>query len=429
MIMKRTSLLFASCALALAAAAVPARPVVTFEGKTISESTDDVIEKWAGTALTMSSEGATKIEWDYNTSYYFYGSFIAEHHTNDAPFTATTLKGGGTYTIYGVDDEGNRSEPLSFYLRVNQTVDTDEVTAENFELPVVGKYYTVDSDLNTTRAISTNATVAQNAAKEFVLTDVEDTKSGFVVTNNNTELVIKKLTIGWGDEAVVGETTVEIYGKKLESYGSAADLYDADKQGTLLATVVCTGATDVLTFDAVSERDFIGLRAVEGEVTIKKLTAVWTYSLPDAIEPEQELPDKLEAGDKLSWVINGYGAIYGVTYVNGIPNQTDWTFDEPVEGKAAIKRATYTVPADVQSLNLVLFSHNMDNDAYLCTRSMYFYNIGSNGNVSGVEDIDADNDAEAEYYNLQGVRVAADGLTPGIYIRRLGNSVTKVVIR
>ena len=81
------------------------------------------------------------------------------------------------------------------------------------------------------------------------------------------------------------------------------------------------------------------------------------------------------------------------------------------------------------SLNLVLFSHNMDNDAYLCTRSAYYYNVGSNGNVSGVEDIDADNDAEAEYYNLQGVRVAADDLTPGIYIRRQGTTITKVAIR
>ena len=55
---------------------------------------------------------------------------------------------------------------------------------------------------------------------------------------------------------------------------------------------------------------------------------------------------------------------------------------------------------------------------------------GRNGS-SGAEDIavDAqDTDGEVMYYNLQGVRVDADNLTPGIYIRRQGNSASKVVV-
>lgn len=48
------------------------------------------------------------------------------------------------------------------------------------------------------------------------------------------------------------------------------------------------------------------------------------------------------------------------------------------------------------------------------------------GVQTGVEGLDA-SQAEAEYYNLQGVRVANPG--PGIYLRRCGASVSKVVIR
>lgn len=51
---------------------------------------------------------------------------------------------------------------------------------------------------------------------------------------------------------------------------------------------------------------------------------------------------------------------------------------------------------------------------------------------SGVEEIAGDfetADAPAEYYNLQGMRVAADALTPGIYVVRQGDKTFKTIIR
>ncbi len=47
---------------------------------------------------------------------------------------------------------------------------------------------------------------------------------------------------------------------------------------------------------------------------------------------------------------------------------------------------------------------------------------------SGVEDVATEtSDAEAEYYTLQGIRVANPGT--GLYIRRQGSSVTKVLMQ
>ena len=53
------------------------------------------------------------------------------------------------------------------------------------------------------------------------------------------------------------------------------------------------------------------------------------------------------------------------------------------------------------------------------------------GGSTGVDDIAVDNDdaAEAEYYNLQGVRMDAENLQPGLYIKRQGKSATKVVVK
>ena len=46
--------------------------------------------------------------------------------------------------------------------------------------------------------------------------------------------------------------------------------------------------------------------------------------------------------------------------------------------------------------------------------------------MSGLETIEAA-DTEAEYYNLQGVRV--DNPSAGLYIRRQGNKATKVYVK
>lgn len=51
------------------------------------------------------------------------------------------------------------------------------------------------------------------------------------------------------------------------------------------------------------------------------------------------------------------------------------------------------------------------------------------GEKSGIETVEADNEAPAEYFNLQGQPVNGDNLIPGIYIMRKGNEVKKVMIK
>jgi hypothetical protein len=49
--------------------------------------------------------------------------------------------------------------------------------------------------------------------------------------------------------------------------------------------------------------------------------------------------------------------------------------------------------------------------------------------AAGVSDITIDSNGPATYYNLNGIRVDATNLTPGIYIRHQGSTTTKVVIK
>ena len=49
--------------------------------------------------------------------------------------------------------------------------------------------------------------------------------------------------------------------------------------------------------------------------------------------------------------------------------------------------------------------------------------------VVGVDNVNAVENAPVEFFNLQGIRVNAETLTPGIYIRRQGASASKVLVK
>lgn len=47
----------------------------------------------------------------------------------------------------------------------------------------------------------------------------------------------------------------------------------------------------------------------------------------------------------------------------------------------------------------------------------------------GIAGVEADGNAPIEYFNLNGVQVKADSMTPGVYVRRQGKNVTKVMVK
>ncbi|MBD5177417.1 MAG: hypothetical protein HDT04_02160 [Bacteroidales bacterium] len=50
--------------------------------------------------------------------------------------------------------------------------------------------------------------------------------------------------------------------------------------------------------------------------------------------------------------------------------------------------------------------------------------------VTGIENVSVDSvDGQAEYFNLQGMKVSGDNLTPGIYIIRAGSTSQKVLVK
>lgn len=95
-----------------------------------------------------------------------------------------------------------------------------------------------------------------------------------------------------------------------------------------------------------------------------------------------------------------------------------------------LKKAVFTV-GDDGKLAITMTKHtSADTQNRFAFKSFILKYHGTNSNLGGVESIEADAfdaDAPAEYYNLQGIRVAEP--TTGLYIVRQGSKVSKQLIR
>lgn len=97
----------------------------------------------------------------------------------------------------------------------------------------------------------------------------------------------------------------------------------------------------------------------------------------------------------------------------------------PEGGIGSVWSETYSCSADTRKMSdncVRLFLYVPGNG--LCA-----YDI-TDAKLSGVEDVEIEaTNAPVEYYNLHGVKVNADNLTPGIYITRQGNKTKKVLVK
>ena len=188
----------------------------------------------------------------------------------------------------------------------------------------------------------------------------KNSNSGIVVTTNNNNTAVSKITVVWdygkGNSNTPGRH-LDIYGKDT-AYEAATDLYNTDKQGTLLTStetpeLVYTDDEHLTTvFEPTDDYAFIGIRSADSAVYLSSITIEWgdgavtqyTYSevyLRFSGFISVSLWDRLEAESD----IQGYGILICETEWLG----SGWLQEKEVDG-VNVKRfytpltATYTHP-------------------------------------------------------------------------------------
>ena len=148
---------------------------------------------------------------------------------------------------------------------------TDELTTATFDNP---SSYTSWSDKQATSG--SDAVYAGNTTTNYstAIQMRDNSDSGIVSTTSGGKA--KKVTVTWNSNTTNGRT-LNVYGKNT-AYTASSDLYDDEKKGTLLGTIVYGTSTE---FEITGDYTYIGLRSNSGAMYLDEIDIDWTTGTPD----------------------------------------------------------------------------------------------------------------------------------------------------
>lgn len=309
-----------------------------------------------------------------------------------------------------------------------------------------------------------------------------NSKSNAGIVMNVSNAAPSKIIIKWNESH---SNTLNIYGKNIP-YTATSELYGSDK-GNLIGTATYDAESTVVELDGTYT--YIGLVSNKGAMKIRSIEFIWnegaaggadvTYTKAsdakagnfavlatadgkavgrnadlspvnvtvsgDAIGLNKSQPDvdefEIIEKDATNKIYNLKGGLEsdnsrcfltydgtGVTTVATADANADVTFESFAAGLLVkFNDGEYLMFNGTKFIKGGYGEAAVQADGEILTPVIVFM---SSSNVStGVETVEFDENAEAQYFNLNGVQVKAENLTPGLYIVRQGNKVSKQVIR
>lgn len=421
--------------------------VVTY-GDGIQVNEDDEISVEVGTTFTFSAENATNIK----VESFMESLVVVNENANSATWTPESAFEQDCFTVTATD--GTDSKTLTFLLTVTEpVVPEDEIwtlvtSSDNFV--VGGKYIIANNDGRQAMSNKNNANY-----RLITSVNVEDN-----IIKNPSESVLRLTVEKDGDDylwktinylSTAGNiASPQVYlnvGSGNSNYLNATNPNEGneDRRNTSVAfdgdNVLITFVNALFKTGPEKRRIFFNNDrfATYGD-TNTNMGKVKLYKL---VEPQPEVPtfDQMEdvatkvsmtstKGELHVWTME-YDKDGKLVKENGEEMPVSIMAKAPADdktwtNKVADEGVTYEIDVPTTDGNyLTIRAKSVLNGLH---SEELVKNVDASGNViSGVESVVADDEnAPVEYFNLQGVRVAAD--QPGIYIRRQGSNVEKVSI-
>ncbi len=244
--------------------------------------------------------------------------------------------------------------------------------------------------------------------------------SGIIISANKKGYIASTISISWNTGSST-DRVLEIYGNH-KAYTDPNNLYDTDLNGKKIVEL----NHQITEIDLSGEYNFIGLRSKDGAIYINSITITWV----PAVTPDAPVVEGFSEGTAMS--------VGDQITIKGKPGQHLHYIIEK-NAQFAMNRAAATegwTPAESHEYTYTLATEDLPvkirakavNGAGTHESEEVAFGIDSNNTPTGVEAIEAeDNEAEVEWFNLQGVRV--ENPAAGLYIRRQGNKVEKVVVK
>lgn len=422
--------------------------IVTY-GDGIQVNEDDEISVEIGTTFTFSAENATNIK----VESFMESLVVVNENANSATWTPESAFEQDGFTVTATD--GTDSKTLTFLLTVTEpVVPEDEIwtlvtSSDNFV--VGGKYIIANND-------GTQAMSNENNANFRLITSVNVEEN---IIKNPSESVLRLTVEKDGDDylwktinylSTAGNiASPQVYlnvgsGNSNNLNATNPNEGNEDRRNTSVAfdedNVLITFVNALFKTGPDKRRIFFNNdRFATYAETNTNMGKVKLYKL---VEPQPEVPtfDLMEddatkvammstKGELHVWTVeydkdgnavkeNGEDVAASVMAKAPAADDKTWT---NMVAKQGVK---YEIDVPTTAGNyMTIRAKSVLNGIH---SEELVKNVDASGNViSGVEGVVADDaNAPVEYFNLQGVRVAAD--QPGIYIRRQGSKVEKVSI-
>ena len=264
-----------------------------------------------------------------------------------------------------------------------------------------------------------------------------------IFSNGLTEFYSRDLFTGCPISEVVIPETLTKFNGFLE--GSAVETIEIPAWVTTISFKDCTKLREIpelLGMTEIPQSCFSNCDALVNAVTPVNATSVGNYAFKDCDNLEKlVISDKVTtigqaAADmcpKLEEVTIGSGV---TTFASGCFNNSDAikkVFFMPTTpprfyqlGAPTTTGATAQIFSETTYENATAYVPDGTRAAYMAKDWFKF----TDHNTTGVGNIAADNTAApAEYFTIQGRQVGGEALTPGIYIKRQGDTTTKIIIR
>lgn len=354
---------------------------------------------------------------------------------NDEPIALTnnafTITESGLYEFIASNGESNTTIIVEFTVEEAQTVDC---TAE-FDFVNNSYGMTLKSGSDVSYESTVNTIYANHVAVHF---------NGDHRRYNSTKGVdcrIKKnssFTVSVPEDCYIKTITVTSNSALVKSSSNLL-IVDTPTTGTT-QTLENSNLTTIFTCEENANINTITLKE-NNSGTLSFTTIVVEYVADKSVEeivPEAAVEPEITVSEENNIfsvsVPEGHKILYKATIVEkqtemaraaSMPNtdgHKELTGTEISKNALLLENTLDEIP---EGSELVVSLHSVNAHGQISPeKTVKFLN---DGEFSGIADINAENNGEVEYFNLQGVRVAEP--TNGLYLRRQGGKVEKVVIR
>lgn len=384
-------------------------------------SSDKTLRGYAKNTMTFTGEEDVTIEKVVFTT------------TSKQPFTTATTATPGTFTSSTATWEGDTN---SFILTFGSTVRilsleityTVKEATEKPATPVV-KYgdTVVSADEDVTVEEGTAFSVTSNGATSITVTP--EGSEPIEITGNSGEFtpevgehlftIVAHNGVGDSDSFMFTATVTERVAPEASNYKLATSTSQL-KAGLKVIFVNQEAGKTISTADNNNNR--------------KTTSIEFTDDKSALLEPSDEVLIVELGGSEDAWTFettnyagtNGYFASATSGSNNHLKIQES-AMTAKISFAGSDATVTFNAGGDFAR---TIMRYNSTNNLFACYSGgqqpvqMYIYD----SSTTAIDTIVVDNDAEEEYYNLQGVRVNGD-VAPGLYIVKKGNEVKKVIVR